>query len=469
MTRHDFPKVHFYDQDFVDIYNKSWALLSTVITKGYFVTKQGDKLVIDSLEATLSSFFLVYSNRNYQASTNIDYFYERQEDNGAIRARYDISTNEKVDIDGNVDCLGLPLFAWAEFNLYHRTGNKKRVRDVLPKLLHYMQWLETFKDANGLYHAPYQASTMFNSPRDGAKYPIDFNSAVALSCSYMSALGDILNDKDVSFQYRKMFFSIKTRINSNMWDDETSFYYDLDESMNKIKRKTIAGFFPLLAELPNADRADSLVDHLQNDSSFGTAHPFPTLSVDDALYSPNGEGFHGGVFPLFNFIVVKGLEKYQFFELAREATIKHLYYILDNFIPPSYPQEQKGDIYESYKPIGDGPALLSGVESFPRNNYLVGVGLSTIALMIENVVGLTISLPRKTVDWVIPSLEVMGIENLSLKRNLITIQSGKTNNRGWEIQMESEKLYYFTINVLGSKKKTLPIPSGKCSMLIDKI
>lgn len=469
MTKHDFPKVHFYDQDFVDIYNKSWALLANVLTNGYFVTKIGDKLVIDSLEATLSSFFLVYSNRNYQASSNIDYFYSRQESNGAIRARYDIATNNRVEIDGNAECLGLPLFAWAEFNLYHRTGNKKRVRDVLPKLQKYMDWLEGFKDESGLYHAPFQSSTMFNSPREQAKYPIDFNSAVALSCSYMSALGDILNDKEVSFQYRKMFFSIKTRINNNMWDDETNFYYDLDENLTKIKHKTIAGFFPLIAELPNADKADTLVEHLQNESSFGAAHPFPSLSADDEFFNNDGEGFRGGVFPLFNFIVIKGLEKYQFFELAREATIKHLYFVLDSFIPPSYPEEQKGDIYESYKPNGDGRATLNGSEDFPRNNYLVGVGLSTIALMIENVVGLVISLPRKTVDWVIPSLEVMGIENLSLKRNLITIQSGKTNNRGWEIQMESEKLYYFTINVLGSKKKTLPIPSGKCSMLIDKI
>ena len=63
----------------------------------------------------------------------------------------------------------------------------------------------------------------------------------------------------------------------------------------------------------------------------------------------------------------------------------------------------------------------------------------------------------------------MGIENLSLKRNLITILSNNSN-RGWEIQMESEKLYYFTINILNQqKKKTLPIPSGKCSMLIDKL
>jgi neutral trehalase len=62
----------------------------------------------------------------------------------------------------------------------------------------------------------------------------------------------------------------------------------------------------------------------------------------------------------------------------------------------------------------------------------------------------------------------MGVENLSLKNNMITILSNKSG-RGWEIHMESEKLYYFTINVLGVIEKTLPIPSGKCSILIDKL
>ena len=89
-------------------------------------------------------------------------------------------------------------------------------------------------------------------------------------------------------------------------------------------------------------------------------------------------------------------------------------------------------------------------------------------MMIENVIGLYISLPRKTVDWIIPSLEIMGIEDLALKRNMISILSNKSG-RGWEIRLESEKLYYLTVNVLDSKKKTLPIPSGKCSILIDKI
>ena len=96
-------------------------------------------------------------------------------------------------------------------------------------------------------------------------------------------------------------------------------------------------------------------------------------------------------------------------------------------------------------------------------------GLVSITMMIEDIIGLDISLPRKTVNWVMPSLEAMGIERLSLKRNMITILSNKTD-RGWEIRLESEKLYYFTIEILDEqKKKTLPIPSGKCSMLIDKL
>jgi len=137
------------------------------------------------------------------------------------------------------------------------------------------------------------------------------------------------------------------------------------------------------------------------------------------------------------------------------------------------PNENKepGNLWEAYLPNKEGKAAdfkLKGNPNFPRKRYLITAALSTIALMIENVIGLSISLPRKTVDWIIPNLEIMGIENLSLKRNLITILSNKSN-RGWEIQMESEKLYYFTINILDQKKKTLPIPSGKCSMLIDKL
>ncbi|MFW6223801.1 MAG: hypothetical protein ACOC4A_02820, partial [Spirochaetota bacterium] len=142
-----------------------------------------------------------------------------------------------------------------------------------------------------------------------------------------------------------------------------------------------------------------------------------------------------------------------------------MYYMLDTLHPEG---KERGNVWEAYKPTRDGPAEWPERDGFPRPLFVIYTALSSVALMIENVLGLYISLPRKTVDWIVPTLEIMGIENLSLKRNLITILSNKSG-RGWEIRLESEKLYYFTIDVLRHKKKTLPIPSGKCSMLIDKL
>jgi neutral trehalase len=228
----------------------------------------------------------------------------------------------------------------------------------------------------------------------------------------------------------------------------------------------VAGFWTLLAEIPNEAKAVRLIDHLKNHNTFGLEHPFPSLSADDPDFSEGGNGFRGSVFPAFNFMIVKGLEKYARFELAREASIRHLYYMLDTLHPDG---GSNGSVWEAYHPMREGPAEWPGNEAFPRPLYLPYVGLSTITLIIENILGLFISLPRKTVDWIMPTLEIMGIENLSLKRNIISILTNRSN-RGWEVRLESEKLYYFTINILDeNKKKTLPIPSGKCSMLIEKM
>jgi len=252
-----------------------------------------------------------------------------------------------------------------------------------------------------------------------------------------------------------------------MWDEESGFYHDLDKDEKRLPEKTIAGFWTLLSEIPNEAKAVRLVDHLKNPETFGIEHPFPTLSADDPAFCETGNGHRGSVFPAFNFMVIKGLEKYARFELAREAAIRHLYYMLDTLHPDG---KDNGNVWEAYNPMNEGPA--AGDEksgNYPRPLYLHYVGLSTITLIVENVLGLFISLPRKTVDWIMPTLEIMGIENLSLKRNIISILTNRSN-RGWEVRLESEKLYYFTINILDeNKKKTLPIPSGKCSMLIEKM
>ncbi|MDR2864087.1 MAG: hypothetical protein LBV68_00570 [Spirochaetaceae bacterium] len=479
MTKRDFPRIHFYDQDFVDIYDKTWAWVQDCWDRDAENSAIGGKFFsypasqsISQMDALFASFFLVYSNRIFPAHTSLDVFYQRQEENGAIRASYNIQSGEAEKSQDNPEGVGIPIFSWAEFNLYHKAANKKRIKEVLPIIDKYNAWIDaTFKAENGLYKAPWTASGMWNAPREGTVYPIDFNAMMAINVLYMSAIAEILNDKDTSFRYKKQYFSLKTRINSLMWNAEDGFYYDIDKNEKQIKVKTLASYWTLLAELPNEDKASRLIEKLQDPVFFGSSHPFPSLAINEPAFCEKGEAYRGSVFPHLTFMVVKGLERYLRWDLARDCAIRHLYFVLDSI--NSENKKTDACLYEAYLPMGGGPALPppdlpASHAPFPKTQYLGFGALSTICLTVENVIGLTISLPRKTVDWIIPNLEIMGIENLSLKKNMITILSNKSG-RGWEIQVESEKLYYFTINILGKKKKTLPIPSGKCSLLIDKL
>jgi neutral trehalase len=451
VVRKGFPRVHYYDQDFVDVYDKTWAWIEGSFRQGskknglaskYF-NYEGNSSV-SMLEACLSTFFLVYSNRLVPTTSLLDSFYAKQEPDGAIRGGYAESDGSPLSSDDNPLGVAPPLFSWAEYNIYHKIGLKKRVKEIVPVLEAHYTWLENnFKKENGLYAVPAQQ---------------------AMNALYISALGDVLNDKEKSYRFKKHYFSLKTRINSMMWSEEDSYYYDLDGKERQLPNRTLASYWCLLAEIPSKDRSERFMAHLTNPQEFGVENPFPSLAASHKQFDKKGGGFRGSVFPHLTFMVIKGLEKYGKFDLARESAIRHLYYILDSL----HHDEGTGTLWEAYQPQHEGAASWPRHDGFPRRLYLPYAALATITLMIENVVGLYISLPRKTVDWIVPTIEIMGIENLALKRNMITILSNQSG-RGWEIRLESEKLYYFTINLLNSKKKTLPIPSGKCSILIDKL
>ena len=467
------PRLVYYDQDFVDVYEKSWIWLrehynkitdDAIFNRPLLVHPSRKFITLE--EALFSSFFLAYSNNNYPAQNNLDFFYQRQEETGAIRSCYDLNSGEPIIDPKNPHGLGPAIFPLVEYNLYHKVGSKKRLREIVPLLKNHLSWIDSVaKDSNGLYKAPFYAGGMTDGPRTNTAYPIDFNTQMAISFLYLSVIGDLLNDKETSFIYKKFYYSLKTRINNLMWSEVTHFYHDLDENGNIIPIKTIAGFWPLLAEIPTEARSEFLISKLLDEKQFYSPNPFPCVSMDEPSFTKNGDGYFGSVFPHLTYMVIKGLEKYSRYELAREASIKHLYYILDTLHPD---HKQKGFLWNAYLPTREGPARWETNPPQLLQNYFNYACIPTIALMIENVVGLLISLPRKTVDWIVPTVEMMGIENLSLKKNFISIVVSKSN-RGWEIRLESEKLYYFTVNILGQKKKTLPIPSGKCSILVDKI
>ena len=472
LSHESIPSIHFYDQDFVDLYDRSWVWINEHWAAG---TEQNgftgnyvsysDQKTFNMFDSCLSALFLNYSNQTYSPFDMLDFFYSKQEESGAIRSDYSIEDGSPVVSSDNPEGVCMPLLAYVEFVFYHKIGNKKRLKDIVPVLENYFNWLKnTFQKENGLFAVPVQACLTGNIPREKTVYPVDFNTMVALNALYLSNIGDILNDKELSFRYKRLYFTLKTRINNLMWDPETHFYYDLNADEQRIPLKLIGAYWTMLTEIPNDERAAYMIDYLKDPHVFGTDNPFPSVSADSECYKENATGYCGAVVPSNVYGVVKGLEKYGEYVFARECAIRHMYFILDTLHPEG---DKPGDVWEAYLPTKEGVPASDG--EFPRRRFLPQACLVTITLMIEDIIGLDVSLPRKTVYWTVPNLEVMGIEKLSLKRNLITILSNK-NARGWEIRLESEKLYYFTIEIIDEKKKkTLPIPSGKCSMLIDKL
>ncbi|MDD5973544.1 MAG: trehalase family glycosidase [Spirochaetales bacterium] len=468
------PCVHFYDQDFVDMYDRTWVWIEEnwiqnqddeLFSNGFFVGCKSDE--INLFDNCMTSISLSYSNQSFDAYSLIDFFYKQQTEDGQIFEKYDSKTFKPIVSDDNPKGICPPLLPYVEYCFYHKIGNKKRLKEVVPYLEKYFSFLvSNFQCPNGLFHVPLSACHLGNVPRYNTYYPIDFNAMMAVAALYMSNIGDILNDKELSFRYKRVYFSLKTRINSMMWSDEDHFYYDIDKDEKLIKNKHIGSYWTMLAEIPNDEYASFLIEDLKDPNEFGTDNPFPCVPVSNPCFSEEGNGYCGGVVPFYTYMVIKGLNKYDSFIFARECAIRHMYFILDTLHPDG---ETVGDVWESYKPNKEGASLSLDGNFVNTKRYLAMISLITITLMIENIIGLEISLPRKTVDWTMTSLESMGIEKLSLKRNNITILSNK-NIRGWEIRLESEKLYYFTIMILDeNKKKTLPIPSGKCSMLIDKL
>ncbi len=473
MEKEIIPSIHFYDQDFVDLYDRSWVWISENWKKasksetsfGYL--SYANQKTLSLYYSCLSSFFLNYSNSVYSPLETIDYFYSKQEPNGAIRNEYSLETGKPALTGENPEGVVIPLLAYAEYYFYHKIGNKKRLREIMVNIENYFNWLtKTFMKKNGLFSVPISACMTGDIPREDTYYPIDFNAAVAANALYASYIGDILNDKEMSFKYSKIYFSLKTRINALMWDSKTSFYYDLDKDEKKTNLMLFSSYWVLLAEIPSKEMATSMISYLKDPKYFGSDNPFPTISMKSPIFKENIQGYVGAVIPFNIYLAAKGLEKYGEYSFARECAIRHLYFILDTLNPE---EGVNGDVWEAYLPNKEGIPKSSNLKNFPAKRFLPQVCLISIALMIENIIGLNISLPRKTVDWTVPLLENMGIEKLSLKRNYISILSNK-KSRGWEIRLESEKLYYFTIVILDEKKKkTLPIPSGKCSMLIDKL
>jgi hypothetical protein len=124
-------------------------------------------------------------------------------------------------------------------------------------------------------------------------------------------------------------------INTQMWDEETGFYYHVARDDNSfdyaapgdLKRMEIAGFMPMWAGIVPGERLEILLEKLTDPERFWREYGVPGLSADDPSYAPQASGccrWDGPVWVQWQYLLFRALLRYHRHDLAAELTDRTL-------------------------------------------------------------------------------------------------------------------------------------------------
>jgi glycogen debranching enzyme len=438
-------------KDWIELYWKAWAIAYDKIQYGTkengFVESyldEGFNPNIFQWDTDFMMMFARYGFNVYPSIISLDNFYRKQHNDGFICREIREKDGSDYWKEDSKNAINPPLFSWAEWEYYKITGDKNRFKKALPNLIKYFDWIKKNRRwKNGLYWSTGWASGMDNSPRAGNNVHdhynfswIDISAQQALNAKCISKIAKELNENKIEKRFEKEYKNLSNLINSKMWNKRNGIYFDLDQNGKLSTVKTIASFWPLLAEIPDKNRVDILVFHLLNPKEFLRMHSFSTLSADHPLYNPKGGYWRGSVWAPTNYMAIKGLELYGYENEARSAAANHIQNIYEVY-------KKTGTIWENYAP----DTIAQGSDS--RGNFVGWSGCGPIALLIENILGFRPYAPKDSLYWKLALTEKHGIKNLKFGDIITTIIVEKREDprMGCNVTVVSNKDYKLSVFV----------------------
>ena len=432
------------NQNWIDMYWKCWE----IAFRGLRQPVAGSPLVSNWLDEAFSGdifqwdtifmmMFARYGHDVFPAIQSLDNFYARQLRSGYICRELRESDGALIHFDFNgglfaatgwKNTINPPLFSWAEVESYRITGDKSRFAMILPVLEKYSEWLNRDGDpdaadweSNGrlsagtvhrLFWNTPLGSGMDNTPRPAGKGAgwVEMSSQMVIMYNNMATICDELGKTAEAVYFRAQAADISSRINQWCWNEADGFYYDVLANGQQFKKKTIGGFWPLLAGVPSAAQAAKLVAHLQNPNEFWRLNVFPSLSADEPEYASDGLGGYwlGGVWAPTNVMVIKGLERYGYEDVAAAATEKYLAGMAEVF-------RTTNTVYENYAPDRYSPGNPAAAD------FVGWTGCGPIQLLFEQVMGLRPDGIRNALTWRLRRTDRHGVEHLKLGSNTVSV------------------------------------------------
>ena len=437
------------DPGWVDMYWRCWE----IAFRGLKEPPPGSPLVSNWLDEAFSEnifqwdtlfmmMFARYGHDVFPAIESLDNFYALQRESGYICREYRERDGRPIHFDhggglfaetGWRNTINPPLFSWAEVESYRLTGDRSRFARVLPVLESYAGWLNRDGDpdaadweangrrsantAHGLFWNTPLGSGMDNTPRPAEKGAgwVEMSAQMVIMFDHLAVICDELGQVEKANRHRAEARAIGERVERWCWSEEEGFYFDVLADGTQFRKKTLGGFWPLLAGIPSPERAERLVAHLRNEKEFWRPVVFPTLAADEDEYVATGGYWRGAAWAPTNVMVIKGLERYGHDELAAEATERYLRAMHAVF-------EETGTVFENYAPETFAPGAPS------KADFVGWSGCGPIQLLLENVMGLRPDGANGALTWHLRRLDRHGVEGLKLGDNRVSLVCAKRRN-----------------------------------------
>jgi hypothetical protein len=368
-----------------------------------------------------------------------------------------------------LDALNHPIAAWAELDSFKHTGDRDRLEAVWEPLVHYYDALRYhLLNQYGLFVTDW--ASMDNSPRN--KYlgsGVDISCEMVLFARNLVEIATVLIEKKAkegaaaeakNFASRIASLNQDTQtfaaaINSLMWDPETGFYYDVTNDGHRAPVKTIAAFWSLLAGIADEDQAVKLVEWLNDPNTFNRKHRVPVCAADEPGYDPQGSYWRGSVWAPTNTMVIRGLEKYGYFELAREIALNHL----DNVVKV---YQDTGTIWENYPPdsIDSGNA--------DKKDFVGWSGIAPTLYLLEHAIGLTGNAANHELTWRLrPGMGTVGCNRYWFAGATMDLKAAEQEDGSYVVTVSNNAP--IKLNVVFGGKETKTEVSGAAQIRIPSL
>lgn len=172
--------------------------------------------------------------------------------------------------------------------------------------------------------------------------------------------------------------------------------------------KTIGAYWTLLADIVPAERLPRFIAHLENPNEVKRPHRVPSLSADYPNYHKNGGYWKGSVWAPTNYMILKGLERVGYHELAHEIACNHLDNVVKVF-------NETGTVWENYAPE------LAKQGSYSKPNFVGWTGLVPIAVLFEYVFGIKADTEKNEIVWQVNLTQKHGVMKYPFGKHFVDL------------------------------------------------